>query len=388
MSVVGIVAEYNPFHSGHEFLLNQARLAAGNDPIIVMMSGNYVQRGQMAIMDKWSRAKAALSSGADLVFELPFSFAVQPADIFAGGSIRLLHDLGVSDLVFGVEDANLNFAYLAQKIAQIPQGSFDFKDYTQTYATQYNQMVAREVGHEVNQPNMMLAIAYAVASQSLDNPLTLHPVNRIGSGHDDLLMRENIVSSATSIRNYILHHQNGSLIELKNIVPKQELLQLQEQGVYPNWNLLYKFLKYRLESSSIEELQKIYQMSEGLEYKMKEEIHEAFDFTDFLRRIKSKRYTYARLRRLCLYTLLNIQSDELFASFDDISTMLLGYSTRGRSYLKKMRKDFGVPVISKVDKRSANSGTLALQVKTDRLFEQVIGTDQNFGRFPIEVKNA
>ena len=89
MSVIGIVAEYNPFHSGHEFLMNQARLAAKNDPIIVVMSGNYVQRGQMAIMDKWQRAKAALASGADLVFELPFSFAVQPADIFANGS--LLH---------------------------------------------------------------------------------------------------------------------------------------------------------------------------------------------------------------------------------------------------------------------------------------------------------
>ncbi|MBD5429903.1 nucleotidyltransferase [Lactobacillus sp.] len=388
MGVVGIVAEYNPFHSGHEFLLNQARLVAGNDPIIVMMSGNYVQRGQMAIMDKWSRAKAALASGADLVFELPFSFAVQPADIFAGGSVKLLHDLGAQDLVFGVEDANLNFSYLAQKISQIPQGRFDFKDYTQTYATQYNQMVASEVGHEVNQPNLMLAIAYAVASQSLENPLNLHPIHRIGSGHDDILMRENIVSSATSIRNYILHHQDGDLSALKNIVPKQELLQLEKQKVYPNWNLLYKFLKYRIESSSVEELRKIYQMSEGLEYKMKEEIHEAFDFTDFLRRIKSKRYTYARLRRLCLYTLLNIQSDELFASFDNISTMLLGYSTRGRNYLKKMRKDFEVPVISKVDKKGASSGTLALQVKTDRLFEQVMGVDQNFGRFPIEVKNA
>lgn len=386
MGVVGIVAEYNPFHSGHEFLLNQARLVAKKDPIIVVMSGNYVQRGQMAIMDKWHRAKAALSSGADLVFELPFSFSTQPADIFAGGSVKMLHDLGAQDLVFGVEDANLNFDYIAQKIAQIPQSRLDFKDYTQTYATQYNQMVAREVGHDINQPNQMLAISYAVANQSLAKPLTLHPVTRIGSGHDDLLMRENVVSSATSIRNYIMHHQNYDLSALKNIVPKQELLQLEKQTIYPNWNLLYKFLKYRLESSSIAELQKIYQMSEGLEYKMKSEIHESEDFIDFLHRIKSKRYTYARLRRLCLYTLLNVQTDEMFASFDGISTLLLGYSTRGRAYLKKMRKDFEIPVISKVDKKSASSGTLGLQVKTDRLFEQVIGSDQNFGRYPIEVK--
>ena len=85
MSVVGIVAEYNPFHSGHEFLMNQARLIAGDDPIIAVMSGNYVQRGEMAILDKWSRARSAIEAGADLVFELPFSYAVQAADMFATG---------------------------------------------------------------------------------------------------------------------------------------------------------------------------------------------------------------------------------------------------------------------------------------------------------------
>lgn len=386
MAVVGIVAEYNPFHSGHEFLLNQARLVAKDDPIIVIMSGNYVQRGQMAIMSKWDRAQAALRSGADLVLELPFSYAVQPADIFAGGSVKLLHDLGAESLVFGVEDANLNFSFLAKKIAQIPQNHFAFSDYTQTYATQYNQMVAQEVGHDVNQPNMMLAIAYAVANLSLRRPLSLHPIMRIGSGHDDLLMRENIVSSATSIRNYCLHHQGEEFSNLKNLLPKTELEKLQNQTVYPNWNILFKFLKYRLESSTVTELAKIYQMSEGLEYKMKEEIHLAQDFTEFLRRIKSKRYTYARLRRLSLYTLLNITSNEMFASFDNISTSLLGYSRRGRSYLKKMRKDFEVPIISKVDRKSASQGTLGLQVKTDRLFEQIMGQDQNFGRYPIEVK--
>lgn len=385
MSVIGIVAEYNPFHSGHEFLLNQARLVAENDPIIVIMSGNYVQRGQMAIMDKWQRAKAVLNSGADLVFELPFSFAVQPADIFANGSIKMLSDLGASELFFGVEDANLNFSYLGQKISQIPKSRLDFSDYTQTYATQYNEMIAREIGHEVNQPNMMLAVAYAVASEQLENPLHLHPVTRLGSGHDDPLLQDKIISSATAIRNYCLHHPDN-LIELKKYLPKGELIALEKQKVYPNWNLLFKFLKYRIESASVENLRLIYQMSEGLEYKMKEEIHTAEDFTSFLRQIKSKRYTYARLRRLCLYTLLNVTADEMQASYQDTSTLLLGYNNRGRNYLKKIRKDVELPIISKVDKRNATTGTLGLQVKVDRLFEQIMGKDQNFGRRPIEVK--
>lgn len=90
MSVVGIIAEFNPFHSGHEFLLNQARLVAGNDPIVVLMSGNYVQRGEMAIMSKWERAKVALQSGADLVFETPFSTAVEPADLLLSETLNNL----------------------------------------------------------------------------------------------------------------------------------------------------------------------------------------------------------------------------------------------------------------------------------------------------------
>lgn len=388
MSTVGIVAEYNPFHSGHDFLMNQARLIAKNDPIVVVMSGNYVQRGQMAIMDKWKRARAALQSGADLVFELPFSFAVQPADIFANGSVKILSQLGVKNLVFGVENANLNFDYLAKKISQIPQDSLNFRDYTQTYATQYNQLVAREVGQEVNQPNLMLAIAYAVANLKLGHPMSLSPITRIGSGHDDPLITEKVISSATGIRNYVLDHQGDDLSALKNFLPKVELAELEKQTLYPNWNLLFKFLKYRLESSSVDELSSIYQMSEGLEYKMKEEIHEATNFTDFLRRIKSKRYTYARLRRLALYTLLNVQEDQMRQSQEDVSTMLLGYTERGRNHLKRLRKDATVPIISKVDKKNSSQGTLGLQVKVDRFYEQLIGVDQNFGRRPIEVKGG
>ena len=383
MSVVGIISEFNPFHSGHEFLLNQARLIAQNDPIVIIMSGNYVQRGEMAIMSKWERAKAALQSGADLVFEMPFSTAVEPADLFSLGNIEQLSKLGVTDLVFGVEDANLNFAYLGGKIAEIPQNHMDFKDYSQTYSTQYNQMVAREVGHEINQPNAILGLAYSVANYNLGSPLKLHPINRIGAGHDDLLQRSGVVQSASAIRNLLLHGEDTS--NLKYWMPKAEAAVLSKQKVYPNWNLLYPFLKYRIESSSVEDLRQIYQMSEGLEYKMKQEIHLSRDFTEFLRRIKSKRYTYSRLRRLSLYTLLNVTQDYIIASFNHESLMLLGFSKIGRNFLKDNRKNFQTEIISKVDKRSAKDGSLALQVRTDRLFEQIMGVDQNFGRRPIEV---
>ncbi len=383
MSVVGIIAEFNPFHSGHEFLLNQARLVAGPDPIIVVMSGNYVQRGQMAIMSKWDRARAALQSGADLVLEMPFSTTIQAADLFALGNIDVLKKLGAQTLVFGVEDANLNFTYLGQKIAEIPRNRINFKDYSQTYSTQYNQMVAHEVGYEVNAPNEILGLAYAVANYNLGSPLNMHPVNRIGASHDDLLRRNGAVQSASALRNYVLH--DGDSHQLKFWLPKAEAQKLAKQKVYPNWNLLFPFLKYRLESESLADLRRINQMNEGLEYKMKQEIHLANNFTSFLRRVKSKRYTYSRLRRLSLSVLLNVRRDDILASFNHESLLLLGFSKLGRQYLKKMRKNMQADIASKVDKRRAKEGSLALQIRVDRLFEQIMKSDQNFGRRPIEV---
>ncbi len=282
-----------------------------------------------------------------------------------------------------MEDANLNFTYLGKKIAQIPRNHMDFKDYSQTYSTQYNQMIAREVGYEVNQPNAILGLAYAVANYNLGEPLKLHPINRIGAGHDDLLNREHIVQSASAIRNILLHNEDKE--QLKTWLPKLEASELIKQPIYPNWNILFPFLKYRLESSSIEELQKIYQMSEGLEYKMKQEIHLAQTFTEFLRHVKSKRYTYSRLRRLSLYTLLNVTQGDMINSFNDESLMLLGFSKTGRQFLKKNRKNIQTEIVSKVDKRSAKGGSLGLQVRVDRLFEELLHVDQNFGRRPVEV---
>ncbi|MCH3904612.1 MAG: nucleotidyltransferase [Lactobacillus sp.] len=386
MSVVGIIAEFNPFHSGHEFLLNQARLIAKSDPIIVLMSGNYVQRGEMAILNKWDRAQAALRSGADLVFEMPLSVAAQPADLFSRGGLEMLAGLGATDLVFGTEDGTLNFTALAERIAKIPKQDLRFHDYTQTYATQYNQVLAQEVGREVNLPNEILGVAYAVANLNLPHPLNLHAVQRIGADHRAAVARLHAVASATSLRNLLLQSGEPDWDQLKNWLPKGEIAALQKQKILPSWNLLFPFLKYRLESSSVDQLRQIYQMSEGLEYKFKAEIHTAKTFTQFLQHVKSKRYTYSRLRRLSLYTLLDIKQAEMQTAQTEKSALLLGFSERGRNYLKLMRQDWEVPVISKVDHRNSKEGSLSLQVRADRLVEQAIGKDQNFGRRPIEVE--
>ncbi|MEJ6348626.1 nucleotidyltransferase [Holzapfeliella sp. He02] len=387
MSVTGVIAEFNPFHSGHEFLMNQARLVAQDDPIIVVMSGNYVQRGDIAITDKWTRTDAALAAGADLVVELPFHHAVQPADRFATGAIEILAGLGVETLVFGAENARLNFESLGQKISDIRQKSADFSDYTQTYAAQYNDTIANELGYEVNRPNTLLAIAYSVANVTLNTQLRMHPVRRLGVDHDQPLEKEQPVASASAIRKAL--NQNQDLKEeFKNWLPQKELSAILAQPNFPDWEMLFPFLKYKIESTSATDLAQIYQMTEGLENRMKQVIHQTDSFEEFLMALKSKRYTYARLRRLALYCLLNI-SDEQVRNFAKKKYIrVLGYSKLGRRHLKRVKKQTDFSIISRVNKKNANKdGELALEVQVDRLYEQIAKqTSQNFGRRPIERK--
>ncbi|MGX4763265.1 nucleotidyltransferase [Holzapfeliella sp. JNUCC 72] len=387
MSVTGVIAEFNPFHSGHEFLMNQARLVAQDDPIIVVMSGNYVQRGDIAISDKWTRTEAALAAGADLVVELPFHHAVQPADRFAQGAIEILAELGVETLVFGAENARLNFESLGQKISEIMQKSADFSDYTQTYAAQYNDTIANELGYEVNRPNTLLAIAYSVANVTLKKKLTMQPVKRLGVDHDQPLEKKQPVASASAIRK-ALNQQENLTEELKNWLPKKELATILSQPNFPDWEMLFPFLKYKIESTSSSELAKIYQMTEGLENRMKQVIHQTETFDEFLMALKSKRYTYARLRRLALYCLLNVSDDQIQQFNQKKYARILGYSKLGRRHLKRAKKETELTIISRVNKKNANKdGDLALEVQVDRLYEQIAKQNsQNFGRRPIERK--
>ena len=118
MEAVGLITEYNPFHNGHAYHVAQAKALTGADVVVAVMSGNYVQRGVPATFDKWQRAELALRGGVDLVFELPFAFAVQPAHIFARGAVQLLADAGVKTIVFGAEHGDLDFLALAQQAHQ------------------------------------------------------------------------------------------------------------------------------------------------------------------------------------------------------------------------------------------------------------------------------
>ncbi|CAI2591052.1 tRNA(Met) cytidine acetate ligase [Apilactobacillus kunkeei] len=371
MKAVGIIAEYNPFHNGHKYQIEQARRATNADAVIVIMSGNWVQRGQPAILDKWTRAQMALENGADMVIELPVQCAVQPADIFARHAVNVLANLKCEWLSFGSEHPDINFNKLAN--IDLKEIIID-QDYTKSYAELIRDALTNETGEDVSAPNDVLALNYAIANLKNNHQMKLVPIKRNGANHHDRdLNNDGSIASASSIRAAIIDNSQ----ELVQYLPDSTDIEAFKNHV--DWEDFWPLLKYKIETSSIDELNHIYQMTEGLEYRLKKYIYEAHSFDEFLRLVKSKRYTYARLQRLFVYTLLNWRkSDDLSQEY----VRVLGFNKSGRAYLNDIKKQIEIPVITKINKEL--SGTeLNFDVVSGRIYENINHIPQDAGKIPL-----
>lgn len=381
MRITGIIAEYNPLHNGHIYQLQQARQQSQADLVIVCMSGNYVQRGQAALLDKWSRAELALQNGADMVVELPFVSAVQPADRFATGAVQLLAALGCQTIAFGSEQPTFDYQQAGQQIIDLPEQSAAFVDYQKTYATQLNEFYQEQLSLQIDQPNHLLGISYAVANARLAQPLNLLAIKREQAQHGDQTISTAPYASASAIRQVVT--QGTALAALQHVVPAGTLAALADSTLLTE-DQLWPLLKYRIESLSLAQLRQVYQMSEGLEYRFKKVIHKANSYTELLQALKTKRYTYARLQRVCLYVLLNIQPADIQQGLQRPYIRLLGFNEIGQQHLHQLKKTTDLPIISKVSaKMGAETGLLGLEVRVDRLREQFGWQSQNFARQPI-----
>ncbi len=183
MKAVGLVAEYNPLHNGHLYHLKMAKQITKADVTVAVMSGNFTQRAEPTILDKWQRTKEALSVGVDLVVELPMQYAVQPAHLFASGALSLLDSLQIDDFVFGAEHPDWDFNSLVQ--AENKFESTDFSKYNATYATAFNNQLIEHTGISLTEPNDILAFGYTKAKLKSKLSVNLHPVKRVGSAYHD-----------------------------------------------------------------------------------------------------------------------------------------------------------------------------------------------------------
>lgn len=375
LRAAGIVAEYNPFHNGHAYQIAQARQKTGADVIVAAMSGNWVQRGEPAIMDKWQRTEAALAGGVDLVVELSGAAALQPAHLFAQGAIAVLATLKCQWLVFGTEHPDMDYDCL---MAHLPSDPTIFKRFDQTYASLFQGYLREQTGITLSAANDILGFFYAVANQQQGHPLQLVPLARRGSQHNDTaVMQGTNYASATAIRAASLA---GDWATVQPVVPAKTLALLQQESLI-SWADFWPLLRYQLISAPVTDMRQRYQITEGVEYRLKRAALEATTFADFMRIVKTKRYTYTRLQRQAAYLLLQALPEEMRPQPQYLR--VLGYSKQGQAYLHQIKKHVALPLVSRAN-RDWQKGVGSLDDRLGALRTLVTGIPQDYGRIPIK----
>ncbi|MGV2942125.1 nucleotidyltransferase [Mesobacillus sp. LC4] len=405
MKAVGVVVEYNPFHNGHLYHLQQAKEQTGADVSIAAMSGNFLQRGEPALVSKWARTRMALAAGVDIVFELPYRFATQHAETFAEGSVSILSAAGCDTLCFGSESGELEsfqktIVFLAENDEAFQEKikfyTGEGHSYPKSIALAFQSLAPSESFIDISRPNNILGLHYIQAIISQKSSMKPETITRKNAGYHDEHFASATIASATSIRK-ALFGSAGEIETIKQYVPEttyEQLINYREQyGGFHSWENYWPLLKYKLLQSTSSQLREFYEVEEGLENRLLAAAGSSDSFQQFMESIKTKRYTWTRLQRVCLHILTNTRKETMKMSEKTANYLrLLGATEKGRSYLNTMKKDFSLPLVSKLS--GFSDPDIELDIKASKIYalgqsgkgqEQLFS--EEFGRPPIMLKS-
>lgn len=330
MKILGLIVEYNPFHLGHLYHLNEAKKLINPDVTVIVMSSHFVQRGEPAISDKWTRANVAIKNGIDLVVELPFVYSVQSADYFARGAIDILHKLNVTDIVFGSETGDIEiFENIALTIKN-NQNEYDklVKKYMALglrYPDACNQALTLLMNKSVTTPNDLLGLAYVKEVINNDYQINLHCIKRTNDFHS--LEIKNICS-ASAIRNAIKNK-----IDISN-----QFCNYEDYNEFYFLDNLFPFLRYRLLTITKSDLKNLHLVDEGIENLLIDKITDCGDIEEFISILTSKRYTRSRIQRMLIHVLMNNSKTEIVTAMNIDYIRVLKMNDIGQKYLNKIKK--------------------------------------------------
>lgn len=330
MKILGLIVEYNPFHQGHLYHLNKAKKLINPDVTVIVMSSHFVQRGEPAISDKWTRANVAIKNGIDLVVELPFVYSVQSADYFARGAIDILHKLNVTDIVFGSETGNIEiFENIALTIKN-NQNDYDklVKKYMASglrYPDACNKALTLLMNKSVTTPNDLLGLAYVKEVINNDYQINLHCIKRTNDFHS--LEIKNICS-ASAIRNAIKNK-----IDISN-----QFCNYEDYNEFYFIDNLFPFLRYRLLTITKNELKNLHLVDEGIENLLIDKITNCSNIEEFISILTSKRYTRSRIQRMLIHILMNNSKREIVTAMNIDYIRVLKMNDTGQKYLNKIKK--------------------------------------------------
>lgn len=375
MNAVGIVSEYNPLHYGHLYQLETARRETGADAVVCAMSGDFVQRGAPACLDKWQRARLAVENGVDAVVEIPVRGCLGNASIYAALGIGLMEATGVVRHVsFGSECGSLALlervakrledALLRERIAALGQNGYSFPKAREiAYRERYGASAEEELAL-LSGANDILALSYLQAIQTA----VPHVVKREGAGYHESLNEGARFQSATGIRTALTEGKS-----IREHVPESVASALEACGVGNEEERLFDLVRYKLLTTDPARIEQCPQGGEGLAYKLRKNLSQAKTIRELILLSKSKRYTYTRISRLLLQLLLDIEREAQAAAPHYLR--ILALSERGRALIAWAEKEGKnkIPFLTNVNKGrgvldAAGKADLALDMKAADLY--------------------
>lgn len=377
MNICGIIAEYDPFHNGHAWHLQEARRISGADCLICVISGSFTQRGMPALLPAHVRAAMALKAGADIVLQLPVSFSVSNAERYAAGGVWTLKQLGASSLCFGAEPEGIAYIARAAEALENPDSRFETQlKQALSAGISFPEAQGKALAESLNAnesafslPNTALAIAYARANIRLNGGMALYPIRRLGSYHDPKLTDDGSFPSATAVRNAILA---GKWEAVAKAVPKETYQMIGEAWERHGFHApeaLDDLLRWKLRENH--DFERLPDLSEGIENRLSR----AADCRcrqEMVYAVKTKRYPYARINRILTHVLLGTERDKLDALPQ--YAYILGFKRRF-SPLLRLPKENAFQLFTAAGQ--AQSYDLLLDIRADDLW--ALGAGQPFG---------
>lgn len=380
MKSVGIICEYNPFHNGHLYHLNKVKELFPGYTIILVMSGNYTERGETSIIDKWDKTDIALTYGVNLVIELPFVFASQSADLFAHGAIQILKALKVDYLVFGSETNDI--AKLTEMASiQVNNKTFDklvtnYLDEGINYPTALSKAISTLTHKKISKPNDILGVTYI--KEIIKQKAKIKPISIKRNDNYNCTELSDFLSSATSIR-YAL--QNNT--DVKEEVPDRTYYFLNKKLHFTSD--YFPIIKYNI-LNNIDNLNKFQTVDEGIDARIRKYIINAHSLNELILKIKTKRYTYNKLNRMFTHIMCNFTKEEA-SLFQDIAYIrVLGFTTQGRQYLNYIKKEIDIPIITNYS--SIKHKMLDIEFRTTCVYASILNELEKTKLIESEYKNS
>ena len=366
---IGIVAEFNPLHSGHRYLIECARKIAdeNNGEVICVMSEFFTQRGEVAIVDGYTRAREAVRSGCDMVIALPYLGSVAYGDDFAKKSIEILSGAGITHLIFGTENDDVS---IFEEIYTKQQNTNE-EEYKKLLKTGLSHAMINSVlyGLENNNPNFSLAYSYYKAIREAGLNIQMIPIKRKGQGLNNSEMLEEEHLSATAIRNNI----NDEGVE--RYLSKDMLADLRKENIASE-SELFPFLKYKILSLGKEGIKRIYDVSEGLENRIYEASLKTENYRNLVNLIATKRYSNKKIQRILLHTLTNTTKEDYKANFSTNNFRVLAVKKDKAAIIREINRDGKIilhPLLN-----SKNSMNFEHDIKVARIYEMLFSNKDIF----------